>query len=231
MRGAPRTDHADRMLIALRDFTPDIEDDRRGMDFSQLLRILRRLGGDDLRAEVADALQFCRQIDGIFPADDLLGDFRSDAFDGAQSCASRLEDIAPAFRRPAAVSAAAPGRWSAACSTQCMLRWSSCWSWRRKHRCVGCELTTAPALHAISPTSAPNGQPPAAEGDSGRWYPRTEYRRRPAQSDEVRVEEEPRCDVRHHRNDLRNRCPSHQARHRRRPAVHRQGIAAVRRRP
>ena len=39
MARAPRTDHSDGVLIALRQFAPDVEHDRRRMNFAQLARI------------------------------------------------------------------------------------------------------------------------------------------------------------------------------------------------
>ena len=41
MRGAARADDTDRVLIALLELTPHVENDRRRMDFTELARIER----------------------------------------------------------------------------------------------------------------------------------------------------------------------------------------------
>ena len=55
MRRAPRTDHADGVMIALRQFAPNVKNDGRRVNFAQLSRIKRRFGRDNFRAEIADA--------------------------------------------------------------------------------------------------------------------------------------------------------------------------------
>jgi len=42
------------------------------MDLAELARIKRRCSGDDACAELANALKLRRQIDDIFPMDDLI---------------------------------------------------------------------------------------------------------------------------------------------------------------
>ena len=90
--GAARADDRDGVLIALRQLAPDVEHDRRRMDFAQLARIDGRLRGDDLGAEVADALQLGRQVDCAFPIRDLLGDVVPDAVDRPQLAPLRRQD-------------------------------------------------------------------------------------------------------------------------------------------
>ena len=76
------------------------------MNFAQLARIRRRRGGDYFGAEVADALQFRREVDCLLPVDDLIRDFSADSLDGAELASARtknfvgrLKNLALTFRR------------------------------------------------------------------------------------------------------------------------------------
>jgi hypothetical protein len=72
VRRAPGTNHGDGVLIAFGQFTPDIEHDGRSMDLAELAGIESRLGSDNLRTELADALQLRRQIHNGLPVHDLV---------------------------------------------------------------------------------------------------------------------------------------------------------------
>jgi hypothetical protein len=93
MRRPPCPDDADGMVIALLDFSPDIQDNRRRMNFAEYTRILRRFGRNDTRPELPNALQLRRQIDLRFPINDLFRDVRPDSIDLAQLIALRLQHI------------------------------------------------------------------------------------------------------------------------------------------
>ena len=96
MGRAPRTDDADRVLIALGQFAPDVENDRGIVNLPQHAGIFRRLRRDHGRAEVLDALQLSLQIDLLLPAGDFPGHVLTDALDPAQFALLRFQD---AFRR------------------------------------------------------------------------------------------------------------------------------------
>src|SRR5262245_56966980 len=67
MRRPARADDADRVMIALLNFAPNIENDRRRVNFAQRLRIFRRSLRDHLCAERFDPLELCWKIDDGFP--------------------------------------------------------------------------------------------------------------------------------------------------------------------
>src|SRR5205085_4921184 len=91
-----RSDDANGVMIALGQLTPDIEHNRRRMDLAQWFRIVRRFRRNYFNPDLANPLQFCREIDQRFPRCDLLRDLRSDALDRSQLISFRAEY---AFRR------------------------------------------------------------------------------------------------------------------------------------
>src|SRR5436190_17014314 len=98
MGRASRTDDSDRMLIALVQFAPNIEHDGWRMNLAQLTWIERRLGGDDICAELANTLKLARQINNIFPMNDLIRDVVSDSFNCAQGVPPRSQNAIGRFK-------------------------------------------------------------------------------------------------------------------------------------
>jgi hypothetical protein len=108
MSGAPRTNHSNRVLIPLRQFSPDIQHDRRSMNLPELPRIERRLSRDDFRAKVPNALQLSRKVNLALPARNLLRHLSADSIHCAQSsttssknpfrCLERLQQLAQPHR-------------------------------------------------------------------------------------------------------------------------------------
>ena len=86
---AARTDHSNGVLIARRQFAPNVEHDRRRVNFEQLARVIRRLRGNHFRAELPDACQFGGKINRVFPIRDLLRHVVADTLDGPQLAALR----------------------------------------------------------------------------------------------------------------------------------------------
>ena len=115
MSRAPRADNANGVMIALLEFAPNVEHDRRRMNFAQRLRIRRRFLRDNSRAEIADAFKLRGKIDGRFPVGDLIRDFVADSFHLAKLAAFRREDLLRVLEKPRAVCATAPAQRSAAC--------------------------------------------------------------------------------------------------------------------
>src|SRR5438270_7605973 len=64
---AARADNADRMMIALLNFTPPVKHDWRRVDLAQRLGIGWRILRDHSRTEVFDPFQFGWKIDNRFP--------------------------------------------------------------------------------------------------------------------------------------------------------------------
>ena len=64
MRRASRADDADSVIIALLEFTPDVEHNRRRMDLAQQRRVRRRLLRNYGRSEIADPLKLRGKING-----------------------------------------------------------------------------------------------------------------------------------------------------------------------
>ena len=98
MRRAPRADDSDGVLIALGQFAPNVEHDRRRMDLAELARIEWRIACDDIRAERANTFEFRRQIHDGFPADNLIRDVVADSFDRAQGISLRRENALGRFK-------------------------------------------------------------------------------------------------------------------------------------
>ena len=65
MRGSPRADNADGMVIALLQFAPDVEHDWRRVDFPQWPGIRWRFLRDHGRAEITNPFQLRAEIDSV----------------------------------------------------------------------------------------------------------------------------------------------------------------------
>src|SRR5450631_148782 len=87
MGGAARADNSDGMMIAFGQLTPDVENNRRGVNLAQRFRIGWRVLSDDGRAKFANAFQLRGKIDSRFPIADLLSDFVADSFNSAKFAA------------------------------------------------------------------------------------------------------------------------------------------------
>lgn len=87
-----RTDDGNGMLIALGQFAPDVKHDGRRVNLAQLPRVKWRADGDHRCAKLPDAFKLRRQIDNLFPSDNLIRDFIPDSFDSAQFVSSRREN-------------------------------------------------------------------------------------------------------------------------------------------
>jgi hypothetical protein len=85
---ASRADHAYGFMVARRQLTRHVEDNRRCVNFAKLSGILRRLSRNNLSAELADALKFRRKINYALPTRDLIGDFRTNSFHRTQGRAA-----------------------------------------------------------------------------------------------------------------------------------------------
>ena len=94
MTRPPRSDHADGVLIAISQFTPNVEDDRRRVNFAELPRISRRFRGDDLRRRSRGCVPVPTRDRRSFPIDDLVGDFSAYSFDFAQTRAASPREFA-----------------------------------------------------------------------------------------------------------------------------------------
>src|SRR5437870_1741897 len=68
------------------------------MDLAELARIKRRFSGDDIRAELANAFKLRRQVDHIFPLDDLISQVVADSFDCTQGITPGGEDTIGSFK-------------------------------------------------------------------------------------------------------------------------------------
>src|SRR5262245_40393452 len=67
MGGASRPDNADRVMIAVEKFAPDVEHNRRRMDLPEGLRIRRRLLRDDGHTGIADPWKLGGKVNRRFP--------------------------------------------------------------------------------------------------------------------------------------------------------------------
>ena len=79
---AAGTDHSNGVLIARRQFAPDVEDDWRRVNFKQLARVIRRLRRHYFHPEFPDACQFGGKIYRVFPICDLVRHVIADTLDG-----------------------------------------------------------------------------------------------------------------------------------------------------
>src|ERR1700757_4119273 len=93
MRGSPRADHSDGVVIALLQFAPDVEHDGRRVDFPQWPRIRWRLLCDYARSEIADAFKLRREIDSGFPSRNLVCNLVTDSFHFPEVTAFCREDL------------------------------------------------------------------------------------------------------------------------------------------
>src|SRR5437899_170420 len=93
MRGSPRADNSDGVVIALLQFAPDIEHDGRRVDFPQWPRIRWRFLRDYGRSEIAHAFKLCSEIDGGFPRRNLVCNLVTDSFHLAKLAAFCHEDL------------------------------------------------------------------------------------------------------------------------------------------
>src|SRR5947209_11834053 len=84
MSRPPRADDPYCMVIALLNFTPNVEHNRWRVNFPKRLRILWRTLGDHGSAEIFDTLKLRRKIDDRFPIRDLIDNFLANAFDFTQ---------------------------------------------------------------------------------------------------------------------------------------------------
>src|ERR1700682_2198921 len=84
MRGATRADDSNRVLIAVLQLAPNINNDRWSMNFAQRFWIRRRALSNDSRAEIANALELRRKIANRFPVRNLIGSSVADSFDSAK---------------------------------------------------------------------------------------------------------------------------------------------------
>src|SRR6267143_2139354 len=80
MCSASRADHANGVMIALLEFTPDVKHNRRRMDLAQRWRIRRRFLRNYSRSEIADPLQLRGKIDCRLPIGNLIGNLVADSF-------------------------------------------------------------------------------------------------------------------------------------------------------
>src|SRR3982751_1219815 len=72
---SPRANDSKGMMIALLNFTPDIQNNRRRVNFAKRLRIFRRALSDHRRAKILSALQLRGKIDNRFPVRNLIDYF------------------------------------------------------------------------------------------------------------------------------------------------------------
>ena len=93
MRGSPRADNSDGVVIALLQFAPDVEHDGRRVDFPQWPRIRWRSLRDYGRSEIAHAFKLCSEIDSGFPRRNLVCNLVTDSFHLAKLAAFCHEDL------------------------------------------------------------------------------------------------------------------------------------------
>src|SRR5438552_11801535 len=68
------------------------------MDLAKLARIEPRFSGNDVRSELANAFKLRREIDHIFPLDDLIRHIVTDPFNCAQGVTRSGEDTIGSFK-------------------------------------------------------------------------------------------------------------------------------------
>src|SRR5262245_4818303 len=93
MGSASGADDTDRVLIPLAQFSPNVEDDGRRMDFPKRPRIRLRILCDHPHTEIADPFKLGSKIDSRFPAGNLIGNLVANSFDLSKVAPFRREDL------------------------------------------------------------------------------------------------------------------------------------------
>src|SRR5262245_3327668 len=93
MRGSPRADNSDGVMIALLQFAPDVKHDGRRVDFPQWARIRWRFLRDYARSEIPHAFELRSKIDSGFPCRNLVCNLVTDSFHLTELTAFCCEDL------------------------------------------------------------------------------------------------------------------------------------------
>ena len=93
MRRHPRTDHCHSIFVLGRQRALDIKDEWRVVNFPQRRGIFLVALNQNMAAELLNAFQFTRKVNGFFPAGNRPGGFITDVADAEQFTFGRLKNF------------------------------------------------------------------------------------------------------------------------------------------